>query len=50
LKTSAIRRSADNLTAVFVGFEAFYNQVDLSKGRVSHFEHDEIELQQISQL
>jgi hypothetical protein len=28
LKASALRRSGDNLTAVFVGFQGFFDQIE----------------------
>ena len=35
LKTCAVRRSADNLTVVFIAFDSFYRLVDQAKGDVS---------------
>lgn len=47
LKTTAIRRSADNITVVFVAFDNFFNLIRSSKGQTSSFEYPKIELQAI---
>jgi serine/threonine protein phosphatase PrpC len=45
LKTSALRRSADNITVVFVAFDNFYKLVEEAKGDLTKFEPGQIELQ-----
>lgn len=47
LKTTAIRRSADNITVVFVAFDNFFELVRQSRGDISSFEPSKIELQMI---
>lgn len=47
LKSTAIRRSADNITVVMVAFDSFFNLVRKSQGDISRFEYKQIELQQI---
>ena len=37
LKTTAIRRSADNITVVFVAFDNFFTSVRQSKGDINKF-------------
>jgi hypothetical protein len=34
LKTTAVRRSADNITVVFIAFDNFYKFIDQAKGEV----------------
>jgi len=43
LKSTAIRRSADNITVVFVAFDNFFNLVRECKGDVTKVEHSKIE-------
>lgn len=50
MKTTAIRRSADNITVVFIAFDNFFNLVRESKGNISKFEYKKIELQTIDLL
>lgn len=50
LKTTAIRRSADNITVVMVAFDNFFDLVRESKGEITKFEHAQIELKQIDLL
>jgi hypothetical protein len=47
LKTSAIRRSGDNITVVFIAFENFYRELEKADGNATGFEHVEIELSMI---
>lgn len=47
LKSTALRRSADNITVVFVAFDHFFEMVRQSRGDVSKFEYNKLELQQI---
>lgn len=50
LKTTAIRRSADNITVVFIAFDNFFNLVRESKGDITKFEYKKIELQMMDLL
>lgn len=50
LKTTALRRSADNITVVFVAFDNYFNLVRESKGDITKFEYKKIELQTIDLL
>jgi len=47
LKTSAVRRSADNITVVFIAFDNFFNLVKESKGDITRFEPNQIQLNMI---
>ena len=47
LKTSAIRRSADNITVVFIAFDGFYKALEEAKGDLSKFEPSNIEMSMI---
>jgi len=40
LKSTAIRRSADNITVVFIAFDNFFNLVRESEGDISKFEYE----------
>lgn len=40
LKTSALRRSNDNITVVFVAFDNFFKLIESAKGDVAQFEHN----------
>jgi len=50
LKSTALRRSADNITVVFVAFDNFFNLVRESQGDIRKFEYKQIELQTIDLL
>jgi len=47
LKTTALRRSADNITVVLVAFDNFFDLIRSSNGDVSKFEHQQIELKSL---
>ena len=47
LKTSAIRRSADNITVVFIAFDNFFKLVRESRGDITKFEPAQIQLSTI---
>jgi hypothetical protein len=44
MKSAAIRQSADNITVVFIAFDNFFKEVRESKGDLSKFEYDRLEL------
>ena len=50
IRTTALRRSADNITVVMVAFDNFFDLVRESRGDTSKFEHQQIELKQIDLL
>ena len=50
MKSAAIRQSADNITVVFIAFDNFFKEVRESKGDLSKFEYDRLELQKMDLL
>lgn len=50
LKTSAVRRSADNITVVFIAFDNFFKLVKESRGDITKFEPTQIQLSMIELL
>jgi hypothetical protein len=52
LKSSAVRRSADNITAVTITFDNFYRMIDDAKAKISiqTLDYELIELQKLTPI
>jgi hypothetical protein len=47
MKTSALRKSADNLTVVFIAFQHFYEELERVKGDIHKVEPETIQISMI---